>query len=122
VVDLRPRQAAGEDRLERRALGVVPALVDVEHEAPRRAVLVVAVARGEHDAEAGQLDAVSGAVVDQPRKRAEADAVGGAAAHHAVDPAARADRLAVAGLEVRARDVPAHGAIRIGAGWVKPGT
>src|SRR5262249_52812503 len=119
----RAGQAAGEDRFERLALGLVGAVVDVEHEAPRRALFVVAVPAGEHDAEPVERHTVGVALEDAPRERAEADAVRGAAAHDAVDPAARTDRLAVARLEVRAGDAPgAHRPIRIGCGCVSSGT
>ena len=51
---------------------------------------------GQRDGKPGQVDPVRVALLDQPRQRAQADAVRRAPARHAVDPAAGADRVAVA--------------------------
>ena len=115
----RPREVAqrvsaetpGEDGFERGALLAGGARVDIERPRPRRARLVVVVAGGQRDRQARQVGAVRGAVLDQPREDARADPVGRAAARRAVDPAARTDGVAVAGLEVGAPDAPAHGFI-----------
>src|SRR5262249_30641927 len=103
-----PRAAGGseEDRLERGLLLGVGALVHVEDARPRRAVLVVVVARGEGDAESRQRELVGEAVVDPPAQQPEALAVGRSAAGHAPDHPARTDRLAVARLEVVPTDPP----------------
>ena len=50
-----------------------------------------------------------GALLDQPGEHAQAYPVRRAAARHAVDAAAGADGIAVAGLEIRPADAPAHG-------------
>src|SRR5205807_4757059 len=96
------------DRLERLALIRGGALVQVEDPAPRGARLVVAVAGGERHRQPGEVSVACGALLDQPRQDSQALAVGRAPARHAVDLAARADRVAVARLEVRAADSPAH--------------
>src|SRR6266508_2761669 len=106
VLHLPALGSAGPDLLERPPLLVVAAFVDVEQERPGRALLVVAVARRERDAEPGQVRVAYAPVDDLPREGALADSVGRAAAGDPVDPPAGADRLAVAGLEVRAGDAP----------------
>src|SRR3954469_20948709 len=73
----RAAQAAGDDPLERLALALVAALVDVEHEVPGRARLVVAVAEREHGGEAAEVDVAGVPAAGRPRKRAFAHAVGG---------------------------------------------
>src|SRR5439155_17649838 len=93
-------ERARVDALERGALRLVAARVHVQHEAPRGAGLVVVVARRHRDRQAVERDAVRAALLDHPREDPEALAVGRAAARHAVDLATRADRLAVARLEV----------------------
>src|SRR4051812_33592726 len=102
-------EAAGVDRLERLALLARRALVEVERPRPRRAGLVVAVATGQRDRRACEVAPVGLALLDQPRQRTGADAVRRPPARLAVDTAARADRVAVAGFEVGAADPPAHG-------------
>ena len=99
---------AEEDVFERRALERVAALVDVQHDAPRRAGLVVVVADDERGREARDVDVVDAPVLDRPREDAEADAVRRAPALHPADHPARADRLAVARFEVRAADSIGH--------------
>src|SRR4029079_17054559 len=91
-------------------------------ECPRRARLVVVVAAHEHGLHPHEVDVVHAALLHHPGQRAEALAVGGAPAHLHADPAAGADRLAVAGLEIAAGDVPAHPGISICDGSVSPGT
>src|SRR4051812_46947522 len=97
---------AGEDGLERWALALVRTLVEVEEEVPRRARLVVVVAARQHGREPGEVDVARVAALDRPRQRALADAVGRAPPAAAADAPAGADRVAVAGLEVGARDPP----------------
>src|ERR1044072_8811394 len=109
VVDLRPGPEPGEDGLHRVVLCLVRAVVDVEHEAPRRAFLVVAIPSGQNDAEPAEVEPARFAVHDLPRERAQALVVGRATAHDAVDAPARADRLAVTRLEGRARYAPGGG-------------
>src|SRR3954452_11445925 len=110
---------AGEDRLQRRPLALVRALVEVEEEVPGRAGLVVVVMAREHGREAGEVDLAAVPALDRPRQRALADAVGRPPAGLPVDAPARADDVAVAGLEVGAGDVPfgvlAHRAATSGA-------
>jgi len=103
---VRAAELADQDARERLALPLVAAFVDVDREAPRRSRLVVVVADGERSIEAGEVDLARVAALDRPREDGEADAVGRATAGTASDPPARADRLAVAGLEVVARDLP----------------
>src|SRR5205085_10407857 len=86
----------------------VAALVDIEPERPRRAVLVVAVPNREHDAEPRDVGLVGAAFGDRPRQRAFADTVRGAPAAHTPDRATGTDRIAVAGLEVCAADAVGH--------------
>ncbi|TMK91146.1 MAG: hypothetical protein E6G42_08800 [Actinobacteria bacterium] len=74
VVDLRPRDLPEEDPLERGQLLAIASLVEVEDDAPGRAGLVVAVARGDRDVEPREVGAVEVAILDQPRQRAEAEA------------------------------------------------
>src|SRR3954471_7003616 len=101
-------QPAGEDALKRGALLVGCRGVEIQRPRPRRAGLVVAVAAGQCDRQPGKVGAMHCALLDQPRQHAHAHAVRGAPARPAVDPAARTDRVAVAGLEIRAADAPAH--------------
>src|SRR5207248_2371180 len=101
-------EPAGVDRLQRFPLRVVRPLVEIDDEAPGRAGLVVVVARRQRDGEAVERDVVRVAALDHPREHAQALAVRRAAARDPVDPAAGADRVAVARLEVAAADPPAH--------------
>src|SRR5258705_12769709 len=83
------------------------ALVDVEHDLPGGARLSpVDVAEGHYGLQAGQVEAVGVAVADVPRQGAEAFPEAGGPAGAAGHATARADRLAVACLEVGAPDVP----------------
>src|SRR5438094_4676371 len=107
--DMRPGELAEEHGGERSLLPVVAALVDVKPDRPRRPRFVVVVAHDERRGEAAQVDVPDAALVDLPREHAEADAVGGAPARDAADHPARADRLAVARLEVRAAHAEAPG-------------
>ena len=75
VVDLRPSDLPEEDPLERGQLLAIASLVEVEDDAPGRAGLVVAVARGDRDVEPREVGPVEVAILDQPRQRAEAEAV-----------------------------------------------
>src|SRR6185369_15822123 len=102
----RAAELAGQDRGERLALRLVAAVVDVEAVRPRRARLVVVVAAHEHGGEAGEVDVAGMAVAHDPRQCAGADPERRAPAGHAADAPARADRLAVARLEVAAGDRP----------------
>ena len=101
---MRPAEPAEEQILERLPLPLVAALVDVEEDRPRRARLVVVVRDHERDEQAVHVDLADPALLDPPAEDAVADAVGGAAAGDAADHPARADRLAVARLEVGAAD------------------
>src|SRR4051794_33699294 len=99
-------RATEEDRFEGGALLAISRSVDVEHDRPRRAGLVVVVAARERDVQSIQVDPVEGAFGDVPAQEAEALAVGRAATGHAAGHPTRADRLAVARLEVSALNVP----------------
>src|ERR1043165_6359519 len=101
-------EAAGEDVGDRLALGLFRARIEKEPERPRGTRLVVVVAAHEHGLHAGQIEIADAALLDDPRERPEALAVGRAPAGAAADAAARADRLAVAGLQVAPGDPPAH--------------
>ena len=107
---LRGDGAAGpaeEDRRQGGQLCVVGALVDVEHDLPaRRRLDPVEVAKRHHHEPIGEIESVGDAGVDMPREGAEALAVARRAAGFAPNAAARADRLAVAALEVRAAHEP----------------
>src|SRR5579872_1665987 len=105
-------QAVEEEPFERGPLLSVGVLVDVEDDGPRRSGLVVVVPADECDVEPADLDAVDGAALDRPREDAVALAVRRAAAEDAADLPARADRLAVARLEVRAAEAVAQVAHR----------
>src|SRR5207248_10508117 len=105
-LDQHSRRTAEEDRLERLPLLVRRALVEVEDERPRRTLLVVAVAQDEDDRQSGQVDAGGVTSFDLPGEGAEADPVRGAPTRLSVDASARADRVAVARLEVAAGDPP----------------
>src|SRR3954452_1821855 len=91
---------AGVDGLERRALRLVRGIFEVQHEVPRRAGLIVVVARDDDDPPAAEVGLAGAAVDDLPRQGTEADPVGRPPALPPADPPARADRLAVAGLEI----------------------
>src|SRR3954471_3476409 len=107
--ELLERRAPGltrVDGLERGALAVVRFVVEVQHEVPRRGSLVVVVTADEDYPPSAQICAGGVAVDDLPRECPEADPVGRATALAAADPPARADGLAVAGLEVGARQGP----------------
>src|SRR3990170_2592064 len=107
-VHVRTARTTEEDVRERLLLLRAAPIVDVEDDAPRRAGLVVVVPDGQGDAQAGHVDLAYDSVLDPPRERAVADAVRRPAALDPVDHAARADRLAVARLEVRAANAEAH--------------
>src|SRR5262249_14434211 len=102
----------GEDSLECRELLQVRTLVEVEDPLPGRAGLVVVVPERERDLQPRQVrpfrvaDFFGVALFDLPREDSHADAVGRAAARHAVDTATRADRIAVARLEIAAPNLP----------------
>jgi len=65
VVDLRPSDLPEEDPLERGQLLAIASLVEVEDDAPR----------GDRDVEPREVGPVEVAILDQPRQRAEAEAV-----------------------------------------------
>src|SRR6266540_6156340 len=102
----RPAEASEEDLRERGALELVAAIVDVEHEPPRRGLLVVVVHAGEHRTKPGEIGGTGTSALDLPRQRTHTDPVGGSPATPAVDRAARADRLAIARLEVGTGNLP----------------
>jgi len=82
-------------------------VVYVEHDLPWGARLhAVEVADGHHDPQARQIDAVGVTIVDVPGQGAEALPEAGGSARAATHAAARADRLAVACLEIRASHPP----------------
>ena len=108
VLELVAGQVAGPDLFQHLVLLGRAAVIHVQDPRPGRPLLVVAVARCESDAEIGEIRSVGLSVEDLPRERAETDPVGRAAPENPVDPPAGADRVAVAGLEVRPRDAPAH--------------
>src|SRR5262245_43694584 len=112
----RASQLSGEDAGEQVALLGVASLVDVEHEGPGRARLVVRIAQDENDAETGEIDAVRLSVRDRPGERTKADAVGRPATRASADSSAGADRLAVARLQIRARERPGRAHERDGTG------
>jgi uncharacterized protein len=101
----RAAERAAPDVHERGALRVRAAVVEVERPAPRRARLVVAVPDHHRDGETRDRLVADRPPLDPPRQDARALAVGGAAATAPVDLPARADRLAVAGLERRPGEV-----------------
>src|SRR5207249_589756 len=88
---------------------IAAALVHVDDEPPRRAGLVVVVLDRERGRQSPEIHAVGMALGDLPGEDAEADAVGRATSRLPAHRPAGADRVAVARLEVVARDVPAHG-------------
>src|SRR3954447_10597899 len=102
-------QPAGVHVLERTALVRVRPLIHVQHPAPRRPRLVIAVPDHHHHAQAAHVEAADHSLLDPPRQRACALAVRRSPATAAVDPATRTDRVAVAGLEVGAADTPGRG-------------
>src|SRR3954451_24186453 len=63
------------DLLEREPLLVGGAAVEVQDPRPRRALLVVAVARRHRARQAGEVDPVRFSLLDDPREHAEAEAV-----------------------------------------------
>ena len=99
-------KAPQEDALERLALTLIPAFVDVEGKAPWRARFVVVVSIREHSAHPDQVDLAGLAGLDLPGKRSEADTVSRAPTLPPTDPPARTDRLAVTRLQVGTRDPP----------------
>src|SRR4051794_38720484 len=105
---LRPTETSEEDVAQRRTLLLVAVRVDVQHDRPRRAELVVAVADDERDGETGHVAAAAPSVLDQPRQCAEALPVRRTPSRYPVGHAAGTDRVAVAGLEIRAADGVRH--------------
>src|SRR3954451_23096827 len=95
--------------LERTPLVRFRPLIHVQHPAPRRPRLVIAVPDHHHHAQAAHVEAADHSLLDPPRQRACALAVRRSPATAAVDPATRTDRVAVAGLEVGAADTPGRG-------------
>jgi hypothetical protein len=103
----RPSGPAEEDVGQRGPLLVAGAGVDVEHDLPRGTRLhPVQVADRQHRPQAGQVDSTGVTVADGPGQGAEALPETGRAAGAAADAAARADRLAVASLKIRALHPP----------------
>ena len=99
-------QPAGVHVLERTPLVRVRPLVQVQHPAPRRPRLVIAVPDHHHHAQAGHVEVADRSPLDPPRQRAGALAVRRSPAAAAVDPAAGADRIAVACLQIGAAEAP----------------
>jgi hypothetical protein len=98
---------AKEDVSERGLLTLAGAVVYVEHDLPWGTRLhAVKVANGHHHPEAGKIDAIGVTVVDVPGQGAEALPETGGPARAATNAAARADRLAIAGLEIGASHAP----------------
>src|SRR5206468_6270465 len=92
---------AEEDVSQRGQLVLAGVAVDVEHDLPWGARMhPVEVADGHHDPQAGQIDAVGVTIVDVPGQGAEALPEAGGSARAATHAAARADRLAIACLEI----------------------
>ena len=105
---MRPTEAPEEHRLERTALLVAAAGVDVEHDRPRRSLLVVVVPHEHRGREPGDVDVSDEPLLDPPGESSVADPVRRSPALDAPDHAARADRLAVARLEVRTANAERH--------------
>src|SRR5919198_2455813 len=105
----RAPEAARQHVGHRLPLPFIATRVDEQGVRPGRAGVVVVVAERQHGAHAGHVQAADPPLLDDPRERAEALPVSGAPAGPASDPAAGADRLAVARLEVAAGDTPRHG-------------
>src|SRR5438046_2038119 len=82
------------------------AVVEVEGDPPGRAGLIVSIRAGEDDVEAGEVEDRGAPLQDSPGKREVAHTERGAATSPRAPRPARADRLAVAGLEVRAAQAP----------------
>src|SRR4029079_18542015 len=101
-------EPAGEDGLERVALLHRTARVQIQDPRPRRPRLIVAVPAHQRDRQAGQVGPLRRALVDQPRQHPQAHAMRGPSAGGPVDPTAGTDRVAVARLEVRTANPPAH--------------
>src|SRR6476469_149968 len=103
-------QPAGVHVLKRTPLVSVRAFVQVQHPVPGRSWLVIAVPDHHHHAQAAYVEVADRPPFDPPRQRAGALAVRRSPTAAAVDPAAWADRVAVAGLEVGAAEAPGRGA------------
>jgi hypothetical protein len=106
--DVRAAERAQEHIRQRLPLPVAAVGVDMQDDRPRRARLVVVVPDDQHGLQAADVDVVDVAVLDEPGKRAITDAVRRTPARNAVAHPARTDRVAVAGLDVRAADRVAH--------------
>src|SRR3954451_15396063 len=112
----RPRKMAfrsaaeptGEDGLQHVTLRHRSARVEIQDPCPRRPGLIVAVSARERDRQPGQVHSIGRALLDPPRQHSHANSVRRPPAGHPVDPPAGTDRIAVARLEVRAANPPAH--------------
>src|SRR3954447_24459622 len=122
MVEHRAAETTGKDPCERLALVRVAPLVHEQRERPGRPFLVVAVARGEHDAEPREVDLVGLTLFDRPGERAVADSVRRAAARTPVDPPAGTGSVAVARLEVGPADPVGHYMPAPWPGTCNPGT
>src|SRR6185437_12715250 len=110
LVERGAAQPAGVHVLERTPLVRVRPLVQVQHPVPGRPRLVIAAPDHHHHAQAGHVEVADHPPLDPPRQRAGALAVGRSPTAAAVDPAAGADRIAVAGLQIGAAEAPGLGA------------
>src|SRR2546423_520191 len=106
--DLRSAQPSQEDVRERRLLLRITRRIDVEHDRPGRARLVVVVAHNEGDTKPADVNVAAPPALDEPGQRPKANAVRRATSRHAVHHPAGTDRIAIAGLEVRACDRVRH--------------
>ncbi len=95
---------AAEYLTERGELIVVCGFVDIDHNAPRHARLVIVIAAGDADREAAQVERRRRAFLDLPGEDEIADTVGRAPVSDAVLFAARADCRAIAGFVIAALD------------------
>src|SRR5215204_1187924 len=88
-------------------LVLVGAVVDVEHDFPGRSGLnSVLVPQGHDDCESREVEFTHRPVLQEPREHAEALSVRGGPSGPSADRTARANDLAVAGLEIRTPYVP----------------
>ena len=84
--------------------------IDMQHERPGRPRLVIVVGVAHHRSAASEIDTLRVALIDAPGQRAEADAMSRSLERNSINPAARADRVAVARLQIHADDPEAHAA------------
>src|SRR5579884_3274337 len=108
VAQRRPSGAAQENVRQRLLLLWSAPFIYIDDNAPRSTRFIVAITSGQHDREIREINGISVAFEDSPRKGEVAGVVGRTPSFPATLPSARTYGLTVAHFVVRTTDGPGH--------------